>query len=134
LLSSIELKAHYLDSSLRVPSFWSLSRKHFGVGLGDGRFVKLNKLRNRLSLKDLRFYCRKLAPMHVYFSRALLNWLRLLILFRVSQSDSFGRQAHIEPERSKTARAISGKSFICFQSYQWANRSGLDGERSNSCL
>jgi hypothetical protein len=41
--------------------------------LGDGRFVKLNKFENRLTAKDLKFYCWKLAPIHVYFS--VLNWL-----------------------------------------------------------
>jgi hypothetical protein len=41
--------------------------------LGDGRSVKLNKFENRLSEKDLRFYCWKLAPVNVYFS--VLNWL-----------------------------------------------------------
>jgi DNA primase catalytic subunit len=41
--------------------------------LREGRFVKLNHFRNRLNIKDLRFYCWKLKPLHVYFS--VLNWL-----------------------------------------------------------
>lgn len=41
--------------------------------LREGRFVKLNHFSNRLNEKDLRFYCWKLAPTHVYFS--VLNWL-----------------------------------------------------------
>jgi hypothetical protein len=41
--------------------------------LGDGRFVKLNKFENRLSMRDLKFYYWKLKPLHVYFS--VLNWL-----------------------------------------------------------
>ena len=41
--------------------------------LRDGRFVKLNHFQNRLTEKDLKYYCWKLKPMHVYFS--VLNWL-----------------------------------------------------------
>lgn len=62
-----------MDNPLRVPGFWNLSRKHFRVQLHDGRFVKLNHFENRLTEKDLRYYCYKLKPMHVYFS--VLNWL-----------------------------------------------------------
>lgn len=58
---------------MNVPSVWRLSRKHFRVVLRDRRFVKLNKFANRLAPKDLRFYCWKLKPLHVYFS--VLNWL-----------------------------------------------------------
>jgi DNA primase catalytic subunit len=67
------IERFYLDVPLRVPSLWNLSRKHFRVKLCEGRFVKLNKFENRLSEKDLRFYCWKLKPLHVYFS--VLNWL-----------------------------------------------------------
>lgn len=56
-----------------MPRLWKLSRKHFRVKLGDGRFIKLNKFANRISIKDLLFYCWKLKPLHVYFS--VLNWL-----------------------------------------------------------
>jgi len=62
-----------MDSPLNVPSVWRLSRKHFRVVLSDGRFVKLDRFANRLNSKDLRFYCWKLKPLHVYFS--VLNWL-----------------------------------------------------------
>jgi len=41
--------------------------------LRDGRFVKLNHLQNRLSEKDLKYYCWKLKLIHVYFS--VLKWL-----------------------------------------------------------
>jgi DNA primase catalytic subunit len=41
--------------------------------LRDGKFVKLNKFENRLSAKDLKFFCWKLKPWHAYFS--VLNWL-----------------------------------------------------------
>jgi hypothetical protein len=35
-----------------APDFWRLSRKHFRVVLGDGRFVKPSKFENRLSQKE----------------------------------------------------------------------------------
>jgi hypothetical protein len=73
LLSPVEIGSCYLDNLLRVPGIWNLSRKHFRVSLHDGRFVKLNHFENRLNERDLRFYCYKLKPMHVYFS--VLNWL-----------------------------------------------------------
>jgi hypothetical protein len=73
LLSPAEIGSYYLDNLLRVPAIWNLTRKHFRVSLHDGRFVKLNHFENRLNEKDLRFYCYKLKPMHVYFS--VLNWL-----------------------------------------------------------
>ena len=60
-------------SARQVPCLWNRSRKHFRVSLGEGRFVKLNKFENRLNTKDLKFYCWKLKPHHVYFS--ILNWL-----------------------------------------------------------
>jgi hypothetical protein len=41
--------------------------------LKDGRFVKLNHFRDHLPEKDLKYYCWKLKPWHVYFS--VLNWL-----------------------------------------------------------
>jgi len=62
-----------LDVPLTLPNLWNLSRKHFRVMLCDGKFVKLNKFENRLNVHDLKFYCWKLKPMHVYFS--VLNWL-----------------------------------------------------------
>jgi len=73
VLSEIELGTWYLDNRLAIPGIWNLSRKHFRVSLYDGRFVKLNHFENRLTARDLRFYCWKLKPMHVYFS--VLNWL-----------------------------------------------------------
>jgi DNA primase catalytic subunit len=73
LLSPGEIQQFYLDNSLKIPDVWKLSRKHFRVALHDGRFVKLNHFENRLTVRDLKFYCWKLKPMHVYFS--VLNWL-----------------------------------------------------------
>jgi hypothetical protein len=49
----------------------SLGRKHLRVMLRDGRFVKLNHFENRLTVRDLKFYCWKLRPSHVYFSANL---------------------------------------------------------------
>jgi len=68
-----EIQRFYLDYPLQVPCLWNLSRKHFRVSLGEGRFVKLNKFENRLNGRDLKFYCWQLRPRHVYFS--VLNWL-----------------------------------------------------------
>jgi DNA primase catalytic subunit len=73
LLSQGEIERFYLDTPLKVPSLWKLGRKHFRVMLSGGRFVKLNKFENRLNVQDLKFYCWKLNPIHVYFS--VLNWL-----------------------------------------------------------
>lgn len=73
LLSPCEIQKFYLDYPLKLPSVWNLSRKHFRVSLSEGRFVKLNRFENRLNVHDLKFYCWKLKPMHVYFS--VLNWL-----------------------------------------------------------
>jgi DNA primase catalytic subunit len=74
MLSSLEVQRFYMDYPLEVPSIWRMSRKHFRVSLGKGQFVKLNRFENRLnSSRDLKFYCWKLAPRHVYFS--VLNWL-----------------------------------------------------------
>jgi len=73
VLSESEIGLFYLDNPIRIPHFWNLGRKHIRVSLKDGRFVKLNLFENRLNERDLRFYCFKLRPMHVYFS--VLNWL-----------------------------------------------------------
>lgn len=73
LLIKEQIERFYLDIPLRIPKVWNLSRKHFRIVVGHGRFVKLNKYQNRLSAKDLRFYCWKFKPQHVYFS--VLNWL-----------------------------------------------------------
>jgi DNA primase catalytic subunit len=50
-----------------------LARKHFRVVTQNNRFLKLNKIRNRLSLRELRMLCVEYAPVHVYFS--VLDWL-----------------------------------------------------------
>ena len=73
MLSPSEIESFYINSPPQLPSLWKLTRKHLRVALSDGRFVKLNKFVNRLSVKDLRYYCWKLKPLHVYFS--VLNWL-----------------------------------------------------------
>ena len=35
--------------------------------------MKLNRFRNRIGIRELRYYCVKYAPVHVYFS--VLDWL-----------------------------------------------------------
>jgi len=54
-------------------STWNLSRKHFRIVVPNGKFVKLNKFRNRVSVEELRDFCLRYAPVHVYFS--VLDWL-----------------------------------------------------------
>lgn len=75
MLSPQQIQTAYLDFPLHVPELWNLSRKHFRVSTADGRHIKLNKFANRLSERDLKYYCWKLKPIHVYFS--VLNWLFL---------------------------------------------------------
>jgi hypothetical protein len=41
LLSPSETEKFYLGNPLQMPRLWNLSRKHFRVSLGEGRFVKL---------------------------------------------------------------------------------------------
>jgi hypothetical protein len=36
-----------LDNPLQVKGLWNLSRKHFRISFGDGKFVKLNRFENR---------------------------------------------------------------------------------------
>lgn len=50
-----------------------MSRKHIRIQASNGRFVKINKFRNRLNERELRDCCIKYSPLHVYFS--VLNWL-----------------------------------------------------------
>jgi DNA primase catalytic subunit len=72
-MSQSEIGTFYLDNPFRLPGFWNLGRKHVRVSIMKGQCVKLNKFENRLTAKDVQFYCYKLKPMHVYFS--VLNWL-----------------------------------------------------------
>ena len=73
MLSPSAIQNFYMDNSLQIPKLWNLGRKHFRVKLSDGRFVKLNHFQNRLAVRDLKYYCWKLKPLHAYFS--VLNWL-----------------------------------------------------------
>ena len=73
MLSSRMIRKAYVDSSLEIPSIWNLSRKHIRLQTMDKRFIKLNKFENRINQKELKYYCHKLKPIHVYFS--VLNWL-----------------------------------------------------------
>lgn len=73
LLSSRMIAKVYMDSPLEVPGLWNLSRKHIRLQTIDGKFLKLNHFENRINARDLKFYCFKLRPVHVYFS--VLNWL-----------------------------------------------------------
>jgi len=73
MLSTGQIQAYYLTYPLKLPSHWTLDRRHLRVMLKDGRFVKLNHFQDHLSEKDLKYLCWKLKPWHVYFS--VLNWL-----------------------------------------------------------
>lgn len=67
------VRAYYKNASLNIPSCWNLSRKHFRIMVYGRRFVKLNKFENRINAIELKKYCLKYAPLHVYFS--VLDWL-----------------------------------------------------------
>jgi len=73
MLEPWEISSFYINSALKVPHIWNLSRKHVRVRTSDGKFVKLNKFENRINAKELRDYCVHLSPVHVYFS--VLDWL-----------------------------------------------------------
>jgi len=72
LLPLEQIQRAYLDSQLQIPRLWNLSRKHFRV-VSNGGHIKLNRFENRINEKELKYYCYKLKPTHVYFS--VLNWL-----------------------------------------------------------
>jgi DNA primase catalytic subunit len=64
----MDIRRYYKDAPLEVPAFWNLSRKHFRIVIWNGKYLKLNKFRNRLGIRELKYYCVKYAPIHVYFS------------------------------------------------------------------
>ena len=73
MLEPWRISRFYTNSQLEVPKNWNLSRKHVRIQLSNGRFVKVNKFRNRLNEGELRECCVRFSPLHVYFS--VLNWL-----------------------------------------------------------
>ena len=73
MLGAWRLSRFYINSKLEVPKIWNLSRKHVRIETTTGRFVKINKFRNRLNDRELRDFCIKYPPLHVYFS--VLDWL-----------------------------------------------------------
>jgi hypothetical protein len=58
---------------MTIPEQWNLSRKHIRLALRNNRFVKLNRLRHRINMRSLRYFCATYAPVHVYFS--VVDWL-----------------------------------------------------------
>lgn len=72
-VSRLETTLYYKHVELNVPKDWKLSRKHFRIVLQNGWFCKLNKFRNRLNKKDLRYYGVRFAPKHLYCS--VVDWL-----------------------------------------------------------
>ncbi len=63
LLSPSQIRLYYISKTIIIPKIWNVSRKHFRVVLGDGRFVKLNHFLNSLDAEDVRFLCMKLRLM-----------------------------------------------------------------------
>jgi hypothetical protein len=59
LLFPTRVRRFYELHPLAVPSFRSLSRKHFRLRVEGGRFVKLNHFENRLTAQNMRFCCVK---------------------------------------------------------------------------
>jgi hypothetical protein len=54
MLESWQVSHFYINADLQVPRLWNLSWKHVHVRTLDGRVVKLNKHRSRLSTRALR--------------------------------------------------------------------------------
>lgn len=73
MLNPVQIEKFYLDDNLKIPNLWNLSRKHFRLKTIDGRYIKLNRYERRISQRDLKYYCYKFRPAHVYFS--VLDWL-----------------------------------------------------------
>jgi len=62
------VKRYYEVASIPGNLPWNLSRKHIRIVTRDGRFIKLNTLRNRINSRALWRLCAKYAPTHVYMS------------------------------------------------------------------
>jgi hypothetical protein len=62
------VKRYYESASIPGNLPWNLSRKHIRIVTRDGRFIKLNTLRNRINPRALWRLCAKYAPTHVYMS------------------------------------------------------------------
>ena len=74
MISVGEIRAFYGSGHVfQVPSPWNLSRKHFRIETLNRRFVKLNRFENRVNANELRKFCVRYAPCHVYMSA--LDWL-----------------------------------------------------------
>ena len=68
-----EISEYYREAPLTIPKAWNLSRKHFRIRIWNGKFLKLNKFRSRLGVRELKYYGVKYAPISLYFS--VLDWL-----------------------------------------------------------
>jgi hypothetical protein len=68
-----EIRWYYRTAPVKVPESWDLSRRHLRLETLNHKFVKLNKFENRINPLELRKYCVKYAPRHVYCS--VLTWL-----------------------------------------------------------
>src|SRR3989304_9558983 len=69
----LSIREYYSRAPFDEFGLWKFSRKHFRIELFNHRFLKLNRSRARLGIKDLRFLCNKYAPLHLYMS--ILDYL-----------------------------------------------------------
>ena len=72
-MQNSESRWYYRTAPMQVPECWNLARRHLRLQTLNGKFVKLNKFENRINSRELRKYCVKHAPRHVYCS--VLTWL-----------------------------------------------------------
>ena len=68
-----DVKAYYQSADLDLRSWMEPRRKHYRIEIENGRFLKLNKFRNRIRPEKLRRLLVKYAPVHAYMS--VLSWL-----------------------------------------------------------
>jgi hypothetical protein len=73
MLSADEIRTFYKYAPFRIPPLWNLSRKHYRLVTLNRKFLKLNKFENRINNRELRKYCVKYVPAHVYMS--VMDWL-----------------------------------------------------------
>jgi len=70
---SQDVRAYYQRADLDLRSWMEPRRKHYRIEVESGRFLKLNRFRNRIRPEKLRTFLVKYAPTHAYMS--VLSWL-----------------------------------------------------------
>jgi hypothetical protein len=71
-MQTSEIRTFYRNMMFRG-EIWNFSRRHFRLETLNNKFVKLSRFENRINAEELRKYCVRYAPRHVYFS--VLSWL-----------------------------------------------------------